>query len=154
VVIADDLTGNPTPPDFPGAEAVVPDADTLVLNALRYPSKLAVLFLTHNFRYIIDQLKEVLPLQPPYVGILGSRKKTEKILATVEEQGYRFTTRDREVLHYPVGLDIGGDHPESIALSVLAEIHAVLRGRSGASLSQRKDSIHDRTSDGASHVTQ
>ncbi len=146
VVIVDDLSGNPTPPDFPGAESVAPQPDGQVHALLRFPSRVAILFLTHNFMYIIDKLGEVLPLAPPYVGILGSRKKTEKILATLEERGYRLTARDRKVLHFPVGLDIGGDRPESIALSILAEIHAVMHGRTGGFLSRRSEAIHERAS--------
>ena len=47
-------------------------------------------------------------------------------------------------LHYPIGLDLGGDTPESVAMAVLAEIQAVLNGRNGGSLRLRTASIHDR----------
>ena len=86
-----------------------------------------------------------MPLDPVYVGILGSRKKTEKILGTLEDQGFALLDSHRGILHYPVGLDIGGDKPESIALSVIAEIHAVMHGRSGGYLKDRKTPIHVRT---------
>ena len=46
-------------------------------------------------------------------------------------------------LHYPVGLDLGGDTPEAVALSVLAEITAVLHQRQGGKLHVRRSAIHD-----------
>ena len=45
-------------------------------------------------------------------------------------------------LHYPMGLDIGGDSPAAIALSALAEVQAVLADRRGGFLRQRESTIH------------
>lgn len=47
-----------------------------------------------------------------------------------------------EALHYPIGLDIGGDTPEAIALAIMAEITATLNQRNGKMLKQRNLSIH------------
>ena len=46
-------------------------------------------------------------------------------------------------LHYPIGLDIGGETPHEIALAILAQIRAVFAGRSGGMLARRAGSIHD-----------
>jgi xanthine/CO dehydrogenase XdhC/CoxF family maturation factor len=144
VAVRDDPSTNANLMDFPGAEDLVVDDGTVERTMLHRPSRLAVLFLTHNFMHIIEKLKEILPLHPVYIGILGSRKKTEKILQTLQKEGFSLTDRHRAILHYPVGLDIGGDKPESIALSVAAEIHAAMFGRKGGKLRDRPAVIHPR----------
>lgn len=146
VLIADDLSGNPTPPDFPGFEELELIDDDTLASTLANPNRLSVLFLTHNFMYIGDMLQKVLPVKVPYIGILGSRKKTEKILRDLNEKGVQLTEDDWKRLHYPVGLDIGGSEPGSIALAILAEMHAKLHQRTGGFLKERKDLIHDRPS--------
>jgi xanthine/CO dehydrogenase XdhC/CoxF family maturation factor len=50
-----------------------------------------------------------------------------------------------QVLHAPIGLDLGGETPEAIALASIAEIEAILNGRPGGSLRERQSPIHTRT---------
>ena len=146
VMVADDLSGNPTPPDFPGSEELALIADAELADTLKDGNKLAVIFLTHNFMYIGDMLEKVLPSKADYIGILGSRKKTQKILKDLHDRGVKLNSQDQDRLHYPVGLDIGGSEPGSIALAALAEMHAKLHQREGGFLKNRKDLIHDRPS--------
>jgi len=67
----------------------------------------------------------------PYIGLLGPRSRRDRLLEM--NPG-----KDLEV-HGPVGLDIGAELPASIALSIAAEIHAVLNNRDGLPLTQRAD---------------
>lgn len=74
-----------------------------------------------------------------YLGILGPRDRTDRLLAELEAQP---SERDLAVLHAPAGLDIGADGAEQVATSIVAEILAVVHGRSGAPLRERPGPIH------------
>ena len=69
-----------------------------------------------------------------YVGMIGSRRKVHQVFEHLRGEGISDEQLAR--VHAPIGLDIGADSPSEIAVSVLAEILAVLRGRSGESLSR------------------
>ncbi|GLE71601.1 XdhC family protein [Pseudomonas aeruginosa] len=105
----------------------------------------AVAVMTHSLVQDAHWLKGVLHSEPCYVGQLGPRERTERLLAGIHEQLAK--PQDElpglESLHYPIGLDLGGDTPECVAMAVLAEIQAVLNGRNGGSLRFRSASIHD-----------
>ncbi|AUA93906.1 MULTISPECIES: XdhC family protein [Pseudomonas] len=105
----------------------------------------AVAVMTHSLVQDAHWLKGVLHSEPCYVGQLGPRERTERLLAGIHEQLAK--PQDElpglECLHYPIGLDLGGDTPECVAMAVLAEIQAVLNGRNGGSLRFRSASIHD-----------
>src|SRR5256714_1165905 len=78
-------------------------------------------------------MRAVLAARPDYVGMIGSRRRTNIVLARLREAGF-----DEELLNQvraPVGLDIGSVSPEEVALSILAEIVAHRRGGTGGSLS-------------------
>jgi xanthine dehydrogenase accessory factor len=112
------------------AEDFRPDAQT------------AALVMTHNFGRDLLALDSVLPLRLRYVGLLGPRKRHAELLARLSE--YRPLDFESGVrnLHAPAGLDIGSEAPEEIALSIVAEVAAVLSNRCGAFLRERKIDIH------------
>jgi xanthine/CO dehydrogenase XdhC/CoxF family maturation factor len=74
--------------------------------------------------------------------MLGPRLRTEKILDELAASGTSITSQDRARIYGPIGLDIGGEGSEAIALALLAEIHAVEAGRTGGLLRNRKGPIH------------
>jgi xanthine dehydrogenase accessory factor len=94
----------------------------------------AAVIMTHHFSH--DQkLIRWLSTQPlKYLGLLGPRHRTDELLGDLQP----------DQLRAPVGLDIGAESPAEVALSIVAEINAVLRGRSGAPISQREGPIHVR----------
>ncbi len=69
-----------------------------------------------------------------YIGMLGSRKKVSAIFSKLEEAG--FSRDDLNRIHSPIGLDIGGETPEELAISIVGEILAIKNGRSGGFLSK------------------
>ncbi|HWW76479.1 MAG TPA: XdhC family protein, partial [Pyrinomonadaceae bacterium] len=78
-------------------------------------------------------MKAALSARPDYVGMIGSRRRTNIVLGRLREAGF-----DEELLKQvraPVGLDIGAVSPEEVALAILAEIVARRRGGTGAPLS-------------------
>jgi xanthine/CO dehydrogenase XdhC/CoxF family maturation factor len=74
-----------------------------------------------------------------YLGILGPRDRTDRLLAELPSQ---LTQADMAVLHAPAGLDIGADGAEQVATAIVAEILAALHGRSGGRLRERPGPIH------------
>lgn len=94
--------------------------------------------MSHSYSQDLAALRELAPQQLRYLGILGPRKRTARLLeeAAIEE------SRLFAALHSPVGLDIGADGPEQVALAVVAEIQATLNGRVGGLLRDRSGSIH------------
>lgn len=98
--------------------------------------------MTHNYNRDREILPRLLNSKCLYVGALGPKKRTEKILAETNEI---FSAESLEKLHAPVGLDIGADTPEAIALSIVAEIQAVLKEREGGFLRRRQGSIYGRS---------
>ncbi|HEY5891953.1 MAG TPA: XdhC family protein [Chthoniobacterales bacterium] len=101
----------------------------------------AALIMTHHFGRDLAALNRLLPLQLPYVGLLGPRKRHGELLA--QFQDYRELHPSWiENLHAPAGLDIGSEAPEEIALSIVSEAAAVLAKRGGGFLRDRQRSIH------------
>lgn len=95
--------------------------------------------MTHSYTQDLDILRRLAAApMPRYVGILGPRKRTVQLLADAKLNFVKLG----EVLHSPMGLDIGADGPEQVALAVTAEIQAVLNRRSGGLLRDRRGSIH------------
>jgi xanthine dehydrogenase accessory factor len=89
--------------------------------------------MTHNWRQDAAAVAALAQFDLPYVGIIGNATRTENILAKMAARN-RSRLNQTASFYYPAGLDIGAHTPEEIALSVIAEIQAVLSGRQGASL--------------------
>jgi xanthine dehydrogenase accessory factor len=91
-------------------------------------------------------LEAVLPTGVGYVGVLGSRRRAAQLLEAVTEglaaRGVAVTDAMRARCFAPIGLDLGGEAPASIALAAVAEIEAVMHGRPGAFLRDRVAAIH------------
>ena len=108
---------------------------------LRSDTQTAAVVMNHNFGRDLLSLHRLLPLQLRYVGLLGPKKRHSEILGQLSEYALNF---DRAVdnLFAPAGLDIGSEAPEEIALSIAAEVAAVLSGRVGGFLRERGANIH------------
>ena len=97
----------------------------------------AVVMMTHNYPQDAKLLRHILPAKPRYLGILGPKSRTADLLAEVS---LPLTGID---LHAPVGLDLGSDAPEAVALAIAAEVQAVLGARGGGMLKHRYAPIHE-----------
>ena len=128
--------------NFPNAEDIKILESKKVEQVIADSQNLAVVFLTHNFFYIKEELPKVLKSKAPYIGILGSRKKTQKILREAEVNKDNYSVSELDKIHYPIGLDIGADTPEEIALSIIAEIKAFFSNRTGEHLKKFDGYIH------------
>jgi xanthine dehydrogenase accessory factor len=125
---------------FPRAIRLVnSDADTLADRAPLDASTYAVV-MTHNFAADRAYLRALLATPAAYVGVLGPRERTERMLGLLRAGAPIDETR----VYGPVGLDIGTDGAEQVALAVVAEILAVRSGRRPQSLRARRAPIHMR----------
>ena len=102
----------------------------------------AVLVMTHHLATDLAFLREILPAGYGYIGLLGSKRRRETLLAELGELGLLEDPVVTDRLHAPVGLDLGGHHPATIALAIVAEIQAVLAGASGGFLRDKSGTIH------------
>ena len=99
----------------------------------------AVVIMSHDYLRDAAFLGGFLGRGVTYLGILGPRDRTERLLA---ELPCPPSDADRAVLHAPAGLDLGADGAEQVATSIVAEILAVLHGRSGGHLREQSGPIH------------
>ncbi len=102
----------------------------------------AVLVMTHHLASDLAFLREILPAGYGYVGLLGSRRRRETLLAELGAFGLLEDPTVTDRFHAPVGLDLGGHHPATIALAIVAEIQAALAGAPAGFLRDRKGTIH------------
>jgi xanthine/CO dehydrogenase XdhC/CoxF family maturation factor len=102
--------------------------------------------MTHNYNYDKAMLKELLQKNVAYIGMLGPKKKRERILNEFKDEGVVFKEQQLSILHSPVGLDIGAETSEEIAVSILAEIKAFFSNKDVQSLRKIKQVIHPRSS--------
>lgn len=142
ITVADGRPNYATAERFPSANQIIVAKPDQVLNNLEINEWTAFVLMTHNYNYEIAFLKELLPLQTSYTGILGPRKKLERMLDELETSGTLISQRNLDAIHGPVGLDIGSETSEEIALSVIAEIKAVFSSRNGKSLKYKTTVIH------------
>lgn len=89
----------------------------------------AVVLMTHSFEQDRLLLTELLAIRPRYLGLLGARHRSALLMRQAcEESGMDFAEAIARV-HAPIGLDLGGDGPESIALAIASEVQMVLQGK-------------------------
>jgi xanthine/CO dehydrogenase XdhC/CoxF family maturation factor len=100
----------------------------------------AVVVLSHRFERDRDLLEGLLGSKASYVGVLGPRARTARLLAEIGGEAALLDALG--CVRAPIGLDIGAETPSEIALSVLAEIQAALSGASAEPLSRRRGRIH------------
>ena len=103
------------------------------------------LLMTHNYNYDKAMLVQLLQKNVSYIGMLGPKKKRERILNELKDEGISFNDQQLSVLHSPVGLDIGAETSEEIALSILSEIKAMFANKDVQSLRKINEVIHPRS---------
>lgn len=94
----------------------------------------SVVLMTHSYEQDRALLMELLPIAPRYLGLLGARHRSSLLVSEAASMLGLSITECCLRLFAPVGLDLGGDGPEAIALAIVAEIHGVLHGRLKGSL--------------------
>ncbi|HMF65462.1 MAG TPA: XdhC family protein [Edaphobacter sp.] len=130
VTVADGRTQLARTERFPEAERVVALGD---VGELGITSADAVVLMTHSYEQDRRLLAGLLPVAPRYLGLLGARHRSSLLVSEAASLIGKTVAACCERIHAPVGLDLGGDGPEAIALAVMAEAQAVCMGKLGAS---------------------
>lgn len=123
-------------------ESVVASSGDELRDLFKPDKSTAVLVMSHHMATDLSFLKSAVVGGYAYVGLLGSRRRRESLLAELGEVGLLENDEWVRRFHAPVGLDLGAEHPATIALSVVAEIQAVFAGRAAGFLRDRSGTIH------------
>jgi xanthine dehydrogenase accessory factor len=95
-----------------------------------------VVIITRAHTYDEEALRLILQRESAYIGMIGSRRRVQVVLRTLANEGYE---RDRlAIVRAPIGLDIGAETPDEIALAIISEVVAARRGGTGMPLSQQE----------------
>ncbi len=129
-----------TPARVPSAQQLVVAWPEAGLAQLGLDASTAVVVLTHDHKFDVPALATAVRSPAFYVGALGSRRNQQRRRGRLRDVGLSDVQIDR--IAGPCGLDIGGDSPAETALSIVAEIVARERGRSGAPLRDGDGRIH------------
>jgi xanthine dehydrogenase accessory factor len=146
VTVCDRRPSHARPDRFPLADAVVAasaagDPADLAARVPLSPDTVAIV-MTHHYPEDHALLRLLLASKARYVGLLGPRARADRMLLDGSAHGEPFTPQQLDRLHAPLGLDLGGDGAEAVALSAVAEILATLNGRPGGPLRDRNGPIH------------
>lgn len=116
-----------------------------ILENIPIDNQTAFVLLTHNYNYDLAVLRCLLQYpEIPYIGILGPKKKFNRMLDDLKTDGIEPDQDLMEKIYAPVGLELGAETPEEIAISILSEVKAVLSGVKGTSLREKKEPIHSK----------
>ncbi len=135
VVVADRRAAYLARERFPEAALLLESDGERLGQVLPLDAECYAVVMTHNFADDQAYLRALLGTPVPYIGMLGPRQRTERLLRSLG-------VTDEARVYGPVGLDIGTDGAEQVALAVLAEILAVRSGRRARSLRERAAPIH------------
>ncbi|MBE7540342.1 MAG: XdhC family protein [Opitutaceae bacterium] len=142
VTVADPRSAFATAARFPLAHRVAVMPAAVASETLAPDSDSAAVIMTHHYVHDLPLLGAVLPLPYFYVGLLGPRKRAERLLGDLASKGCPITSAQRARLHGPVGLDLGSDAPEAVAVAIIAEILAIRNARDARPLRDRALPIH------------
>jgi xanthine dehydrogenase accessory factor len=138
------------PERFPGACVVDCMEPNHIREAVNLTATTAAVVMSHHYARDLGYLRALLSSDAGYIGMLGPRARTERMLADMTSAGESVGGGDR--IFSPVGLDIGGEGPDAIALAILGEVSAAMTGSSGGHLRDQRGPLHN-TPDARAHVT-
>lgn len=144
VRVVDGRSTHAKPQRFVSACQVLVSKPEKVLEQIPIDDQTVFVMMTHNYNYDLAMLKALLVLKVAYIGMLGPKKKLDRMLDELRDEGMEISEEQLNRVYGPVGLEIGAETAEEIALSIIAEIKAVLSGKTGGSLRNKQDVIHSR----------
>ncbi|HJU83149.1 MAG TPA: XdhC family protein [Holophagaceae bacterium] len=138
VTVCDHRPAFAKPERFPQAR-VQAGHPAQVIPRLALDARSAAVLLSHNYVKDAEALRLLMEGPAPYLGLMGHRQRAARLVEELEAEGVPV---DRARLFAPVGLDLGAESPETLALAIASEIQAVFGGREGGCLRDRRAAIH------------
>lgn len=138
ITVADGRQTHATLQRFPKADGILVAKADALLNEIEIDDRTAIVLMSHNYNYDLALLDGLLKIKTPYIGILGPKKKLLRMFDELQIE----KNRNLDHVHGPVGLDIGAETAEEIAISIVSEIKAVFAERSGKTLKDKNAPIH------------
>ena len=127
---------------FPNVEKIYYAPSGQWPQKLKLPPSSAAVVMSHNYLQDHAILEKLLTLPLAYVGVIGSHARNKKLFKELEAKGIK--PSNPKNLYSPAGLDLGGDCPYALALSVSAEIHKVIHNATAVPISLGQGPIHNR----------
>jgi len=143
VVVADPRPGHATRVRFPAADRLVAEEPAAAVDLLELDSDSLAVVMNHDYRRDFAALGALLPAPIRYLGVLGPKRRTQRLLEELACRGIAGTEAQLARLYAPVGLDIGAETPEEVAFAIVAEMKAVLAGRCGGLSRERQGPLHE-----------
>lgn len=135
VIVADDRPGFAGPEQIPGADGYIEAPPAELARQLALMPQVCIVAATRGTTIDQELIPALLPIQPAYLGVIGSRRRWAVTVQALLEQG--INQADLERIHAPVGLDLEAETPKEIAVSIMAEIIMVLRGGTGRPMQKK-----------------
>ncbi|KFC19581.1 XdhC family protein [Chryseobacterium sp. FH1] len=145
VTVGEGRVTHATQKRFPEAKNILVVKPEELIQNIVIDDRTYFVLMTHNYKYDLEVLKLVLKTNCPYIGILGPKTKLQRMFDDLHADGNILADGDYQRIYGPIGLDIGAETSEEIALSVISEIKAVIEDRKGTSLRYKIDKIHVQT---------
>ncbi|MFY0652173.1 MAG: XdhC family protein [Cyclobacteriaceae bacterium] len=142
VTVSDECVAHLIPINFPKADQMVSCQRDYVSKEFDISPFTAIILMSHNLNYDKDVIMQIIDSEASYIGVLGPKKRAEKLITHMKENDVELSEDILHKLHYPIGLDIGAETPDEIAVSIISEIQAKFNNRNGGFLKYRKGPIH------------
>jgi xanthine/CO dehydrogenase XdhC/CoxF family maturation factor len=144
VTVVDHRAAFVTAERFPEADVLVcvnlASDDASLASHIAIDERTIAVVMAHAASHDRAYLHAMLDARASYIGVLGPRRRTMELLGDRALDGNL-----PDAVHAPVGLDLGAESPDEIALAIVAEVAAVNAGRSGGLLRDHRGPIHDRS---------
>ena len=134
VAVLDDREAFANAERFPAADRVICGDFAEELRRFPIDAHTYIVLVSRGHKQDELSLREVATSEAAYVGMIGSRRRVGAVLTHLTREGLPQEALGR--VHTPIGLDIGAETPEEIAVSIIAQIISVRRGGSGAAMSE------------------
>ena len=129
-----------TAADFPGVTHFIPSEPEGL--QLVVDQQTAILLMTHSYVKDLQFLSVLRDERPAYFGVLGPARRREKLFNELLEHHPEISLEYIEGIYGPAGLDLGAETPQEIAITVIAEILAVINQKEAVSLREKEGRIH------------
>lgn len=129
---------------FPTAQDVICAPPQKLVDKIRVDADTHAVLMTHDFEADAELLPALLDQNPAFVGLLGPRRRTMRLMEQLHQRGRLPDPKALESVQTPLGLDVGGEAPSEVAVSIISGVLAAHHGRQGGFLqAESAASIHD-----------